>query len=144
MTEQDKIAQQIEESIQDSLLTSTGKYGAPLATGKLYSSIQVKPNDSFGYDIYMEEYGLAIENGRRQAFAPVQPILQWIREKKIKPLGKIKTQEQLAFVIARSMGLAGGETQPRPFISRGINAVSDTMLDETFDIITQPIDKAFE
>ena len=143
MTEQDKIAQQIEESIQDSLLTSTGKYGAPLATGKLYSSIQVKPNDNYGYDIYMEEYGLAIENGRRQAFAPVQPILQWIREKRIKPRDGI-TIESLAFVIARSMGLAGGETQPRPFIDRGISAVSDEMLDQTFQAITNPIDKAFE
>jgi hypothetical protein len=143
MTEQEKIAQQIEESIQDSLLTATGKYGAPLATGKLYSSIQVKPNDNYGYDIYMEEYGLAIENGRRQAFAPVQPILNWIREKKIKPRNNI-TVEQLAFVIARSMGLPGGATQPRPFISNGINAVSDTMLDETFDLITQPIDNAFK
>ena len=144
MTEQENIAQQIQESIQDSLLTATGRFGAPLATGNLYSSIQVKPNDDYGYDIFMEEYGLAIENGRRQAFAPVQPILNWVRTKKIKPQGKIKSPVQLAFAIARSMGLPGGETQPRPFISRGIQAVSDEMLDETFELIINPIDKAFE
>jgi hypothetical protein len=143
MTKQEKIAQQIQESIQDSLLTATGRFGAPLATGKLLSSIEVKPNDNYGYDISMEEYGLAIENGRRQAFAPVQPILQWIKEKKIKPRDGI-TIESLAFIIARSMGLPGGATQPRPFISNGINAVSDTMLDETFDLIIQPIDNAFK
>ena len=43
--DQEAIANQIKESIQDSLLTATGKFGAPLASGNLLSSINVIPND---------------------------------------------------------------------------------------------------
>ena len=35
----DEIALQLQESIQDSLLTSVGAYGSPLASGRLLASI---------------------------------------------------------------------------------------------------------
>ena len=142
--DQEAIANQIKESIQDSLLTATGKFGAPLASGNLLSSINVIPNDDFGYDILMEEYGLAIENGRRQAFAPIQPILKWVREKRIKPLKRGQSQESIAYAIARSMGLPGGATQPRPFIANGIEAASGAMLDETAELVFEQLDEVFK
>ena len=141
--DQQEIALQIKESIQDSLLNATGKFGAPLASGNLLSSINVIPNDDFGYDILMEAYGLAIENGRAQAFAPVQPILKWVREKRIKPRERGQTQESIAYAIARGMGL-NGKTEPRPFIVKGIEAASASMLDETAEIVFEQLDEVFK
>ena len=141
--DQEAIANQIKESIQDSLLKATGKFGAPLASGNLLSSIDVIPNDDFGYDILMEAYGLAIENGREQAFAPVQPILKWVREKRIKPRERGQTQESIAYAIARGMGL-NGKTKPRPFIVKGIEAASASMLDETAEIVFEQLDEVFK
>ena len=116
--DQEAIANQIKESIQDSLLTATGKFGAPLASGNLLSSINVIPND--------------------------QPILKWVREKRIKPLKRGQSQESIAYAIARSMGLPGGATQPRPFIANGIEAASGAMLDETAELVFEQLDEVFK
>lgn len=146
------IALQIQESIQDSLLTATGTYGAPVASGKLLSSIEVKPNDEYGYDVYAEDYAYFIENGRKPSklmskaskslgkplAPPLQPILDWVRKRRI---GNGK-DEATAYRIMNALRYK--QTLPRPFISNGIEQASNTMLDETANLIFQPLDKAFE
>lgn len=141
-----KIAKQIEESVKDSLLTATNKNGQiPLATGKLLSSIEVIPNAEGGFDILMEEYGEVIDGGRRKGakqppFTPQNVILDWINTRRIKPRDNNMTPKQLAFVISR--GISRGSYTSRPFIERGVDAVSDKALDELFLSIENQIDKA--
>jgi len=148
----DDIALQLQESIQDSLLTAVGANGAPLASGKLLSSIEVKPDGKGGFDIYAEDYSVFIENGRkpssRQSKAPrtlgkplappLQPILQWVQQKRIggsNPIG-------VAYAVMNSLRYK--RTQPRPFIERGIEEVADKALDELTFGIEKSLDKAFE
>jgi len=146
------IALQLQESIQDSLLTSVGANGSPLASGKLLASIEVKPDGKGGFDIFAEDYAYFIENGRqpssRQSKAPrslgkplappLQPILQWVQQKRIggsNPRG-------VAFAVMNSLRYK--KTQPRPFIERGIEAVADKALDNLAFGIEKSLDKAFK
>lgn len=140
------IAKQLKESIQDSLLTATKKGSPPLVSGKLLNSIEVIPDGNGGFDIFMEEYGLAVDQGRRKGakqppYAPVNVILDWLKARRIKPRDGI-TMNQLAFVVAR--GISKGSYTPRPFIERGINNVAEEMLDEIAFSFEQQLDKAFE
>lgn len=147
-----EIALQLQESIQDSLLTATGTFGAPLASGKLLASIEVVPDGKGGFDIYAEDYAVFIEEGRkassRQSKAPrtlgkplappLQPILQWVQQKRIggsNPIG-------VAYAVMNS--LRTKNTTPRPFIERGIEEVADKALDELTFGIEKSLDKAFE
>jgi hypothetical protein len=148
----DEIALQLKESIQDSLLTSTGAYGAPLASGKLLASIDVKPDGKGGFDIYAEDYATFIENGRKPSSKqskgvrtageplapPLQPILQWVQQKRIggsNPIG-------VAYAIQNSLRYKN--IKPRPFIERGIEAVAEQSLDDLAFGIEESLDKAFQ
>lgn len=148
----DDIALQLQESIQDSLLTATGTNGAPLASGKLLASIEVVPDGKGGFDVYAEDYATFIENGRtpssRQSKGritagkplapPLQPILEWVRTKRIggsNPIG-------VAYAVMNSLRYK--KTQPRPFIERGIEAVADKALDNLTLGIEKTLDKAFQ
>ena len=152
-TNLDSIAQQLQQSIQDSLLTSTNSYGAPVATGTLLSSIKVVPNsDGSLFDIFMEDYGYWIEKGRtpskmmskatkslgKPLAPPLQPILDWVRARRI---GK-GNDEATAYAIMNRLRYK--QTMPRPFITRGIQAVEDKVLDEIAINMLEPIDKVFQ
>ncbi len=148
----DEIALQLQESIQDSLLTAVGANGAPLASGRLLSSIEVVPDGKGGFDIFAEDYAVFIENGRnpssKQSKAtrtlgkplapPLQPILQWVNQKRIgggNPIG-------VAYAIQNSLRYK--RTQPRPFIERGIEDVAEESLDKLTFGIEESLDKAFQ
>lgn len=148
----DEIALQLQESIQDSLLTATGTHGAPLASGRLLASIEVVPDGKGGFDIFAEDYAVFIENGRKASSKqskatrtlgkplapPLQPILQWVNQKRIggsNPIG-------VAYAIQNSMRTKN--TTPRPFIERGIEAVAEQSLDDLAFGIEESLDKAFQ
>lgn len=66
------------------------------------------------YRIYLElePYWKYLENGTKPHFPPVDKIAEWIRIKPVLPrpnskTGKIPTQKQLAFLIARSISVKG-------------------------------------
>lgn len=71
-------------------------------------------------------YGELLEDGGPQRRAgripPVQPIIGWIKRKKIPVPAKFKSPKSFAFAIARSIGKKGVIRYPKkPFIMESIN-----------------------
>ncbi len=87
------------------------------ASYKLLNSVKttVKRNDDeFIVSINLEDYWIFVENGRKAGrFPPIDKILEWIRVKPITPYsdsrGRLPTEEQLAFLIARKIANDGTE-----------------------------------
>ena len=87
------------------------------ASYKLLNSVEttVKRNDdTFTVTINLEDYWYYVENGRKAGrFPPIDKILEWIRVKPIAPYsdsrGRLPTEEQLAFLIARKIAEQGTE-----------------------------------
>lgn len=85
-----------------------------VASGELINSIKttISVNDEFiELSFNAAEYWRYVEYGRKAGKRPpIQKILSWIRAKKILPKpynGKLPTENQLAFLIQRSIGLHG-------------------------------------
>ena len=77
------------------------------------------------YRIYLEleDYWKYLEYGTKPHFPPVEKIAEWIRIKPVLPRpnakGKLPTQNQLAFMIARSISIKG--TKPTHTLQQTIN-----------------------
>ena len=77
------------------------------------------------YRIYLslEDYWKYLEYGTKPHFPPVDKIAEWIRIKPVLPRpnakGKLPTQKQLAFLIARSISVKG--TKPTHTLQQTIN-----------------------
>jgi len=103
-------------------------------TGALAKSIKLLPpvNDSnITISVQMLKYGFWVDNGAMRGPGkppPVSSILEWIKEKRIRPQGKI-TQIGLAYLIARSIGAKGQRfKKPKPFIQSSLrSALNDNM-----------------
>ena len=114
-----------------SQLKANGSYH----TGKLARSIQLltpmeTPN-KISVEVSMLRYGQFVDNGAERGagkMPPVRPILEWIKQKNIRPQGKI-TQPQLAFIIARTIGSRGQRyKKAKPFIQSSMrNAVNNNI-----------------
>ena len=90
--------------------------GDHIATGNLYRSVssEVTLNgQSFIVEFKMPEYGEYLEQGTKPHFPPINAIEGWIRAKRIVPKrdqqGKLPTEKQLAFLIARKISEDGTE-----------------------------------
>ena len=86
------------------------------ASGKLAESLSYHVNlgtNVYAVDISLLEYWKYIENGTRPHFPPVSAIHEWIRVKPVIPRpfenGKLPTESQLAFLIARKISRVGTE-----------------------------------
>lgn len=87
------------------------------ASYKLLNSVEttVKRNDDeFIVSINLEPYWYYVENGRKPGrFPPIDKILEWVRIKPVIPYsdsrGRLPTEEQLAFLIARKIAEQGTE-----------------------------------
>lgn len=76
-------------------------------------------------DISLQDYWKYVEYGRRPGkFPPVDKIREWIRVKPVLPRpmanGKLPTENQLAFLISRSIAEKG--IKPRPILKETLNA----------------------
>jgi len=86
------------------------------ASGKLAESLSYHVNlgtNVYAVDISLLDYWKYIENGTRPHFPPVSAIREWIRVKPVIPRpfenGKLPTESQLAFLIARKISRVGTE-----------------------------------
>lgn len=86
------------------------------ASGKLAASLSYKVvlnERTFAVDISLLDYWKYIENGTRPHFPPISAIRDWIRVKPVLPRpfsnGKLPTESQLAFLIARKISRVGTE-----------------------------------
>lgn len=89
------------------------------ASGKSSASMrkEVKPNEGTLYGV---KYFFQQRFGRRPGkFPPVDDILNWIREKGIRPRDNKTTERQLAFLFARKIAQKGTDifTKKRPALN---------------------------
>ena len=112
-------------------LRQNGSYN----TGRLAKSIKLLPTidtqKGISVSVQMLKYGFWVDNGAKRGPGeppPVSSILEWIKEKGIRPQGKI-TQIGLAYLIARSIGAKGQRfKKPKPFIQSSLrSALNDNM-----------------
>jgi len=137
--EKNIIAEQMREAIVDALVSQNP---IPLATGRLASSIEVRPTED-GFEIYAEDWWKWVEYGRKGhgKFPPIQPLKQWIQAKGIKPKGGMKP-ESLVWAIATR--LKTSTIKPRPFLQQGLDAVADESIDKMFTLIEEAVDEIFK
>jgi len=109
-------------------------------TGRLAKSMKLltptETQNKISVAVQMLEYGFYVDDGAKRGKGkrpPVQSILEWIREKNIRPQGKI-TQTQLAFMIARAIGAKGQRfKKAKPFINSSlVNALNQNMQNIAF------------
>ena len=115
------------------------------ASYKLLNSVEttVKRNDDeFIVSINLEEYWIFVENGRKPGrFPPVDKILEWIRVKPVIPYsdsrGRLPTEEQLAFLIARKIAEQG--TEPKHILYETVDELNRYYLPK----LQQALDRDF-
>ena len=122
------IGEKVTDTMIDTLI-SKGK----LATGDLVAGIQHsetfdQQDNEFVTTIKIPGYGKYVNEGRRAGakMPPIQPILEWIRVKRIRT--PQYTQPQLAWAIAKSISIKG--IRPTPFIENSIEFALTNFQDE--------------
>lgn len=103
------------------------------ASDNLYNSVKYMLDvDSKKFEVKLElaDYWKYVENGRKPGkWPPISAIEKWIEIKPVLPRpmanGQLPTNKQLAFLIARKIGLEG--IKPRPILNQSIKDVWDVM-----------------
>ena len=90
-----------------------------IASGRLISSVNSKVvvgNNEFIVELSLEDWWKYIEYGTRPHMPPVNKILEWVRVKRILPTpmsnGKLPTEKQLSWMIAKKIERVGTEGTP--------------------------------
>ena len=115
------------------------------ASYKLLNSVETvvrRNDDEFIVSINLEDYWIFVENGRKAGrFPPIDKILEWIRIKPVIPYsdsrGRLPTEEQLAFLIARKIAEQG--TEPKHVLSETITELNNYYL----PILKQSLERDF-
>lgn len=127
---------------------NTLKNNGSNASGDLSKSIKgiVKMNGKYlTVALSMADYWKYIEYGTKPHFPPVDKIKSWITVKPVLPRplanGKLPTENQLAFLIARKISRVG--TKPKPFVyntMENFNLIGK-VYDETLRLVIEQIQK---
>lgn len=120
------------------------------ASNKLYNSIShivVNGDSSFEVRLELEHYYKYIEEGRKPGkFPPISAIEKWIEIKPVLPRpmnnGKLPTNQQLAFLIARKIAIEGIE--PKPLLQASINDVWDVMKEYIEEALAKDVQEEWE
>ena len=115
------------------------------ASYKLLNSVETvvrRNDDEFTVTINLEDYWIFVENGRKPGrFPPIDKILEWIRIKPVIPYsdsrGRLPTEEQLAFLIARKIAEQG--TEPKNVLAETITELNSIYLPK----LQQALDRDF-
>lgn len=114
------------------------------ATGELITSVHstVTVNQTeYAIDLSLKDYYIFIENGTRPHMPPVNKILEWVKVKPVLPRpngGKLPTEEQLAWMIAKKIEREGTEgshdleralTETEVWEQRIVDALDEDVLD---------------
>jgi len=123
------------------------------ASYKLLNSVETvvrRNDDEFIVTINLEDYWYYVENGRGPGkFPPIDKILEWIRVKPVIPYtdsrGRLPTEEQLAFLIARKIANEGTEGRKELFetvdeLNRHYLPLLQKALDDDFARFSYEID----
>lgn len=115
------------------------------ASYKLLNSVETtvkRGDDTFTVSINLEDYWYYVENGRGPGkFPPIDKILEWVRIKPVIPYsdsrGRLPTEEQLAFLIARKIAEQG--TEPRRVLAETVEELNNYYLPK----LQQALDRDF-
>ena len=115
------------------------------ASYKLLNSVETtvkRGDDTFTVVINLEPYWYYVENGRKAGrFPPIDKILEWVRVKPVIPYtdsrGRLPTEEQLAFLIARKIAEQG--TEPKHILYETVDELNRYYLPK----LQQALDRDF-
>ena len=120
-----------------------------VASGKLLNSIRYifnKNNTSFEISMEMAEYWKYVENGRKSGkFPPISAIKEWVNVKRVIPRpynGKLPTENQLAFLIARSISKNG--IRPKPFFNDTLDDAMNDFENGLEDAFTKDVENEMD
>lgn len=120
------------------------------ATGNLITSVNTKVTvngNEFEVLLQLEDYWKYIEFGTKPHFPPVSKILEWVKIKPILPTpmknGKLPTEEQLAWMIAKKIDRVG--TEGKPDLEEALEEVDyNAIIEEALDAdIMESLDEIF-
>lgn len=110
-------------------------YGGINASYDLYNSLRIimdtKTKGRIEVNLSLIEYWKYIEKGRKAGkMPPISAIEKWVEIKPVLPRpmdnGKLPTTKQLAYLIARKIGLEG--IAPKPILAESIEKINDVFL----------------
>lgn len=120
-----------------------------VASGKLLNSIRYifnKNNTSFEISMEMAEYWKYVENGRKSGkFPPISAIREWVNVKRVIPRpynGKLPTENQLAFLIARSISKKG--IRPKPIFNDTLDDAMNDFENGLEDAFTKDVENEMD
>lgn len=119
------------------------------ASGDLSNSVKYllkNKNNIYEIDLELADYWKYVENGRKAGkFPPISKIENWVKVKHILPTayrGKLPTEKQLAYLIARKIARKG--IQPRPLLANSIEELNRIYFDKIEEALSIDLQKEFD
>lgn len=119
------------------------------ASGDLSNSVKYllkNKNNIYEIDLELADYWKYVENGRKAGkFPPISKIENWVKVKPILPTayqGKLPTEKQLAYLIARKIARKG--IQPRPLLADSIEELNRIYFDKIEEALSIDFGKEFD
>lgn len=109
--------------------------------------VDTKTKGRFEVNISLLDYWKYIENGRKPGkMPPIDAIERWVEIKPVLPRpmsnGKLPTQRQLAYLIARKIGIEG--IAPKPILAENVENLNDIFLPLIEEAIAKDIQREVE
>lgn len=120
------------------------------ASGALVSSVRYiyqKEDNKYDVSLQLEDYWKYVEYGRKAGkFPPVNKILEWIRIKPVLPYpnkdGRLPTENQLAFLISRSIAENGIEAGNQ--LEKTVDEIKDEFTLRLIDALDKDLRNAID